>query len=606
VPSQLVQLQPILIKVDGANLDDKWFNLLEMAEVDLTLGAPDMVALHFSDPNLELADDATFAHGKEIVVSALNDSGSPVVIATVEVASLEPDFRGDGSVHFVVRGYGKWNRLQNGRKCMTFQQMTDSDIASRLAGNAGLSASVEATSVQYEYLVQWQQTDMEFLLERAERIGYEVYQSEGNLVFKPAPTGGSSAFTFAYADNLMRFQPRFSITGQMNTVKVRGWDMKKKEAFTGEATPAGVQGGMGKTGAAQAQSALGLNVTEYVTDGSTVSAADAANVAQAIASRVNCAFFEADGECTAAPGLRPGMVITISNVGTRFSGNYRVSGVQHQWSQEGFSTRFTVLGRNGHSLAQAMNAPPVRRRIDGLMVGIVSNINDADGLGRIRVKLPTLGGSEEIESFWARVAMPMAGPQRGMMFYPEVNDEVLVGFEDGDPAHAVVVGSLWGGRDKPPLASADLQASGKIKQRIIKTKVGHEILIEDTQGSEKIQIKDKIGAIVLLDSNSKFIHVKDSAGNEIKLDGQGNSVLVKSKGAMTIEATNALTIKAASISMQSTTGVVEVKAGTNLVLSANANADLKANANLTVQGNAMVSVKSSAMLQIQGTLVKIN
>lgn len=185
-----------------------------------------------------------------------------------------------------------------------------------------------------------------------------------------------------------------------------------------------------------------------------------------------------------------------------------------------------------------------------------------------------------------------------MMFYPEINDEVLVGFEDGDPAHPVIVGALWNGTDKPPLATSDLQTDGKIKQRIIKTKVGHIILIEDTSGSEKIKITDKSGAFFLMDSANKQMHMKDSAGNEVKLDGNGRSVLVKSAGEMTIEAAQALTIKGLSVSVKSTGGAMELNSATTLAVSATASAEIKA--------NAMMTVKSSAVLTIQGTLVKIN
>lgn len=605
--SQLVQLQPIVVKANAVALEPKWITRLEMVEVDLRLGAPDMVSLHFSDPNLVLVDDSIFKHGTEIIVSAYEDNNL-VTIATVEIASLEPDFRGDGTDRFVVRGYGKWNRLQNGRKSKTFLDMKDSDIAAQLAQSAGLSADVAATSVVYKYLVQWQQTDMEFLMERAERIGYEVYQDATKLVFKPDPGSGAPAYTFKYAESLVRFQPRFSITGQMNKVNVIGWDRATKKVVVGEKAPSGVQGGMGTTGAAAAQSALGLNVTELVTDGSVISAADAANLAGAIASRVNGEFFEADGECTAAPGLRPGKRIKIENIGTRFSGTYRVTGVHHTWSQMGMTTQFTVLGRNGGTLAQALNAPAPRRRIDALMVGIVTNLTDPDNLGRIKVKFPTLAVSEAgaIESFWARVAVPMAGPTRGMMFFPEINDEVLVGFEDGDPAHAVIVGSLWNTKDKPPLTASVMEAGGKIKQRIIKTKAGHEILIDDSDGAAKIQIKDRIGNSVLLDSKNKLIHLRESSGHEVRLDGQGRHVMMKSVGTLSIEASQALTIRGMSVKIETSGGAIDVKAATNLSLSANANADLRANANVTVQANAMMSVKSSAILQIQGSLVKIN
>ncbi len=596
--SQLVQLNPVLVKVGGQDLDSKWYQRLELVEVDMTLGAPNMVALHFSDPELSLVDDATFQHGSELEVSA-PVIGPPVSVAKVEVASLEPDFRGDGSDRYVVRGYDKWNRLQNGRKSKTYLAMKDSDIASSIAGAAGLSAQVTATSETYEYLVQWQQTDMEFLLERAERIGYEVYQDGANLVFKPQPSSTSTSFEFKYGVNLARFQPRFSIAGQLSKATVHGWDRSAKRAISGEASPAGTQGGMGRTGGAAATEVVG-EVTEHVTDGSVTSAADAQSVAKAIVSRVNGEFFEADGECEGAPGLRPGMWIKIANVGTRFSGNYRVTGVHHSWSSSGMSTQFTVLGRNGATLAAAMLPPVSRRRIDGLMIGVVTNVNDADGPGRVKVKFPTLGvaSGAEIESAWARVAAPFAGAQLGMMFFPEINEEVLVGFEDGDPAHPVVVGSLWNGTDKPPLSASELQASGKINQRIIKTKVGHIILIDDTSGSEKIKITDKSGAFFLMDSANKLMHMKDTAGNEVKLDGQGRSVLVKSAGEMTLEATQALNIKGMSVSIKSTGGALEVNSATTLAISATASAEIKA--------NAMMTVKTSAILTIQGSLVKIN
>lgn len=143
--------------------------------------------------------------------------------------------------------------------------MKDSDIASQIAQAAGLSAQVTATSIQYDYVVQWQQTDMEFLLERAERIGFEVYQDGQTLVFAPCPDSGSVALTLTYSETLIRFQPRLSITGQINKVRVIGWDSKTKTIVAGEAT-SGVQGGMGQTGAAAATAALSRTVQENVTD----------------------------------------------------------------------------------------------------------------------------------------------------------------------------------------------------------------------------------------------------------------------------------------------------------------------------------------------------
>src|SRR6266536_6725356 len=127
-------------------------------------------------------------------------------------------------------------------------------------------------------------------------------------------------------------------------------------------------------------------------------------------------------------------------------------------------------------------------RVYGVVIGIVTNNDDPDGLGRVKVRFPWLSDSDE--SWWARIATPMAGNQRGVQFPPEVEDEVLVAFQHGDVRFPYVLGGLWNGKDAPP-ESKPLDGDGKVAKRVVKSRSGHLIRFDDTDGSEKIEIVDK-------------------------------------------------------------------------------------------------------------------
>jgi uncharacterized protein involved in type VI secretion and phage assembly len=167
------------------------------------------------------------------------------------------------------------------------------------------------------------------------------------------------------------------------------------------------------------------------------------------------------------------------------------------------------------ALGRAADAGP--QRAFGVVIGIVTNNDDPEGLGRVKVRFPWL--SDEDESSWARLATPMAGPGRGAYFLPEVDDEVLLAFEHGDPRFPYVLGGLWNGQDKPP-DSKPLDG-GKVARRVLKSRAGHIIRLDDTNGSEKIEIVDKTG------QNSITI---DSAANTITVHADGDLVLKSANG----------------------------------------------------------------------------
>ncbi len=200
------------------------------------------------------------------------------------------------------------------------------------------------------------------------------------------------------------------------------------------------------------------------------------------------------------------------------------------------------------------------RKYYGVAVGIVTNNQDPQNLGRVKVKLPWL--SEDHESNWARVCTPMSGNEWGVQYLPEVDDEVLLAFEQGDIRVPYVIGSLYNGTDKPALTNSD----GENNQRQIKSRSGHFLVFDDTDGSEKIRIEDKTG--------SQFI----------ELDSANNAITIKCQGDLTLEAGGKVILKATQdITYESGTNL-NVKGGGNVSVEATGNLDLKANGMTTVKG----------------------
>lgn len=197
------------------------------------------------------------------------------------------------------------------------------------------------------------------------------------------------------------------------------------------------------------------------------------------------------------------------------------------------------------------------RLINGVAIGIVTNNKDPDGMGRIKVHFPWL--SDENESFWARISTLMAGNDRGSFFIPEVDDEVLVAFGYGDINEPYIIGSLWNGVDLPPEDNAD----GKNNIRKIKSRSGHEIIFNDNdeQQQEKVVIHTKAGHKIVLDdsSGSEKIEIMDkSESNYIEIDSNQNSMKIESSMQMNIKSQD-ITIEAGGRMTLKSSGILEIK-----------------------------------------------
>jgi uncharacterized protein involved in type VI secretion and phage assembly len=165
----------------------------------------------------------------------------------------------------------------------------------------------------------------------------------------------------------------------------------------------------------------------------------------------------------------------------------------------------------------------------GVAVAVVTDTRDPEGLGRVRLTYPWRDADDE--SDWVRVATPMAGPDRGVYLPPEVDDEVLVAFEDGDLHHPYVLGALWNGRDAPPVEG------GHTDVRLVRSRAGHEVVLDDTDDGGGVTVTTAAGHRVRLDDDADEVVVEDrTGGNRLRIDAGGNAVEVTATGRVSVSA----------------------------------------------------------------------
>ena len=261
-----------------------------------------------------------------------------------EITGFEPEFSQDTTPILVVRGHDLRHRLLRGHQTQSFTNMKDSDIVSQIARRKGLTPKVADTQVKLEYVLQHNQTDWEFLQERAARIGYEIVVDNKTLYFRPHEHGERKILTLTYGNDLQDFLPRLSTMNQVYQVKVQGWLPKEKETVFAQVA-AGKEGekmGGSTSGAKQVQKAFGLS--NYTVVNQPVSSKEEADRMALGQFKDNLlAYITGDGTCQGNPDLRAGKVIEIAGVGKKFSGLYYIMTAEHSYSlNQGYKTSFNV------------------------------------------------------------------------------------------------------------------------------------------------------------------------------------------------------------------------------------------------------------------------
>jgi uncharacterized protein involved in type VI secretion and phage assembly len=551
VISTQVGARPVLA-VDGSPLSAQLEGYLRQVVVDTDASGPDACRIVLDDPGRDVLRRSGIELKATLTVTAgrVGDETGDRVFDGV-VYSVGFDFDDRGSFTTVVaydRSYG----LYNGLHTATYQNLTDSDLATQLAGDVGLDVGrVTVTSVVHDHLAQVNETHFEFLTRRAREVDRVLLVTGSELHFdepadaadgpEPGDYSSRDRLQLVPGGNVERLTARVTAAQQVTEVEVRGWDPRRKEAVSATA-PA-------RSRAAELpdqpdQVAARFGSPRHVTvDLPLTTQAECDAVAAAQAERIAGTFVHAEGVAHGDPRIMAGAAVSLGQTGGRFDGKLTVSRARHVWDRHGYHTSFVVSGGHDRSMLGLVSGDDHRargQRVSGLVLGVVTNCSDPDDFGRVKLKFPWL--SDDYESDWARVLQLGAGGNRGFVLLPEVNDEVLVGFEQGDTRRPYVLGGLFNGVDTAPFGAAVDKNSGKVGTRGWRSRSGHELIFTDTDGKEKVELRTKGSAVsFVLDATNGALTVETKGDVTLKV---GGNATVSTEKDFTVQATGSGTIKA--------------------------------------------------------------
>lgn len=543
------------VKLDGTELTAEIDGALESVLVVDRLAMPDTFTLAFRDPGRDILGRAGIEIGKKVEIStgSLRDD-APEVLIDGEVTSIEADYDTLGS-RAIVRGYDRSHRLTAGRKTATFQEMSYSEIAKKVAGDNGLEAECDDSGASLEHTLQANVSDLDFLYGLARRIGFDCRVEGTRLLFKkPVESSGAPGegdFTsedplqLVWNANLLEFRARMSAVAQVAEVKVRGWDVKEKKAVIGKADVTAPNAELSLTPRDLADRVGGETLLVVDHPVGTQELAD--GLALARAQQVGSAAFEATAVVLGSPALKAGAAVNVSGIDPALQGKWVITGSRHEFGQSGYRTHLEFTGRQDRSIhgLVAQGAGGARERYYGVAVGLVTDIDDPEKMARVKVKLPWL--SEDESTAWGRLVAPGAGNEYGVMWMPQVGDEVLVAFEHGDIDYPIVLGGLWNGKDVVPFDYGSDIDSGKVTYCGFTSRTGHKVSFFESSSESRIH---------LLTANGKVSIELDDKNEVIKVDTTGKLVVdakqdieIKAGGSMKLEATGQMTIKGATVAI---------------------------------------------------------
>ena len=537
-PASEATLTHWFVTLDGAEVAGL-MDAIRSVEVDQNLFLPDMCTIVLNN-GMKWSEDARIGLGHTIAAVAHSGPGpnSPASeIFSGDIISIEGDFQESGHTYLVIRAYDRSHRMQHGSHIRSWKSISDSDIASRIGSAHGLSVQSDATDTIFEHIIQDNVSDFAFLQQRAQSSG-RIMAVVGNVLhFKRFERFSSTAVALDLGRNLLEFKPRMSASGQVGTIESKGWDVKEKRVIIGRAETAASmaqKSEWAKPGVEQYRSAAGVEKpTLHITDAAFEDQGHARSHSESRLAGFWARDFRAEGMAMGDPRIRAGGRVSIENQG-KFNGEYIVTGARHIYEGGHYLVRFTITGFGAETTADLVAAPDAAfsntltgRIRHGLAIALVTQNKDPDNLGRVKVKFPWL--DDTVESTWARWVSPMAGPGRGFFCLPEVNDEVVLAFENGDFNRPFILGALWNGQDKPPEQTSAAVNSSGVNIRVLKTRAGHIIRLDDSSGKEKIEIIDKTGQ------------------NSIVIDSTSNKITVTSAGEIELGASMKVTIKAPQI-----------------------------------------------------------
>jgi len=492
--SGIVGLPELTIQVSNARVEAGDAGALEEVRVQQRLSLPTQCELAFVNPKGPLAEARALPRGEPLRV-AVKETSEPLFEG--EITAIEHSYQPSHGYEVRLRGYDLLHRLRKRQPVRAHVQVSARDLAEELVADLGLSVETAEDGPLFARLIQYDQSDLDLLMEVAERCGlYFTLRDDVLQLLTLEGIGDSIPLTLGAE----LFEARIEVNGEpaCRSVLASAWDPWRVQRHDGRATTARV----GRDTAAEfPPTQFGLKGERTLADEVAQNDGQAEAMAQAELDQSVAREVTLWGTAEGNPRLRPGTRVEIRGVAPPLAGRYVLTAVNHHVNRRtGFVSEFST------------SPPPARARPRGTTaaLGIVARVDDPEGLGRVRVSLPTYG---DVETEWMGVLTVGAGKGKGFVALPDVGDQVLVLFIHHDPAQGMVLGGLYGPQS-PPDAGVE---GGAIRRYTLLTPGGQKVRLDDSH--QTIRIESSAGSWIELSPDKSVIHSK--AGVVIDASGQG-------------------------------------------------------------------------------------
>lgn len=339
------QLVPeIEVLIDGQKLTEATMGRIMTARVSYSLDKSDMFKITFNDADFTLQNSKKFEAGKEITVK-LGYSQKFEKMIEGEIVRLDFSYETHAPISMTIVGFDKMFRLNRTKNSRSFIKMTDSQIAKQIASEMGLQSDVESTSQKFDYVFQNNQSNLNFLKQRAKRIDYEVEVEESKLVFKKARhEGRDKSVDLVWDRTLIEFHPKIDATKIVDEIVVTGWNPKTKKLIKGKASAGDEKKSIkGDSGSSALKGKFkSSNSKNFKVDSPIVSQEEAETIAKARLNQMNMEYITGYGVAIGEPKIQAGKLISITDVGDMLNGEYYITACEHIFSARGYRTYFDV------------------------------------------------------------------------------------------------------------------------------------------------------------------------------------------------------------------------------------------------------------------------
>lgn len=546
---------------------NKAFNKIASAKIVISDGDPAK-----QDFKISSSDD-TLTPGNEIEIQMGYHTQAKTIFKGVVINHSIKSSKNKKSF-LTIEAKDKAFLLSVGRNNQCFTEKSDADIIQAIAQKAGIKdVDIANTKVSFKEMVQYNSSNWDFILSRAEMNGMLVLTDDNKLVVQKPDTSGEAQKEIAYGMDVIEFESEINGHSQLHEIKSYAWNYKDQKVE--ESNEASIQ--FKETGNVKANDiADALKIKEYkMVHAGSIGDEELKEWSNAQLLKSRLAKVTGRIKLKGLNDLKPGQLVKLTGFSKRFNGNVLITSIRHSYDKSIWETEihFGLSDKWFYKMPDVIERPAsgMIPGVNGLQIGVVQQLeNDPDNQDKIKIKLPMVDGQESI---WARVATLDAGKERGSFFRPEIGDEVLVGFVNDDPRYPVVLGMLNSAAKPAPLKAAD-----KNDEKGFITRSKMKFIFND---------------------DKKSIHIETPGGNSIDISDDKKEIVIADQNR------NKITMSSSGIEIESGKDI-SLKAASGNIQLQGINIESKAQAKFSGQGSASAEIQSSGVTVIKGSIVNIN